>query len=156
MSFPSIIGLTTFAAFLIKDVLATPSLYQWQQSMQGAHQEDWQKYVRSPSYEIVRPARVLSRYSVGNVTNPNGLVTGKGATILTRSQQDPAPTVVVDFGQNIVGVLSINFGSSYNTTPGLPGIRLAFSETLEYLSDLSDFTRSYNVRVYPPTVRNMS
>lgn len=52
------------------------------------------------------------------------------------------PTVVVDFGQNVVGTLSINFaGASANA----PGIRLAFSETLEYLTDVSDFTRSDNV-----------
>ena len=53
-----------------------------------------------------------------------------------------APAVVVDFGKVVVGKLSINFaGASTNN----PGIRLAFSETTQYLSDLSDFSRSNNV-----------
>jgi hypothetical protein len=52
------------------------------------------------------------------------------------------PSVVVDFGKPVVGFLSISFaGASSN----LPGIRLAFSEMTEYLTDVSDFSRSYNV-----------
>lgn len=52
------------------------------------------------------------------------------------------PSVVVDFGKPVVGFLSISFaGASSNH----PGIRLAFSEMTEYLTDVSDFTRSYNV-----------
>ncbi|QKX59177.1 uncharacterized protein TRUGW13939_06309 [Talaromyces rugulosus] len=55
---------------------------------------------------------------------------------------DPAvPEIVLDFGQNVVGFLEIDFaGGSTNT----PGIKLAFSETLVYLTDVSDFTRSGN------------
>jgi len=57
---------------------------------------------------------------------------------------DPAaPRVVVDFGQNIVGFLQVAFaGASAN----YPGVRFAFSETTEYLTNISDFTRSDNVR----------
>ncbi|ELR02811.1 hypothetical protein VC83_00790 [Pseudogymnoascus destructans] len=52
-----------------------------------------------------------------------------------------APAVVLDFGKVVVGKLSINFaGASTNN----PGIRLAFSETTQYLTDLSDFSRSNN------------
>jgi hypothetical protein len=113
--------------------------------------DDWQKYVRSPPNQIVRPVRVISNYTQGNVINPDGLLTGRGSTLLTRSptssaSSDVAPTIVVDFGQNVVGFLSISFGGSYNATPGQPGIRLAFSETLDYLTNVSDFSRSYNVR----------
>jgi hypothetical protein len=55
--------------------------------------------------------------------------------------------VVVDFGQNIAGYLSIKFGGASNSTPGLPGIRLAFSESIQYgyLTSVSDFSRSDNV-----------
>jgi hypothetical protein len=121
--------------------------------------DDWQKYVRSPPSRIVRPVRVIANYTQGNVTNPDGLLTGKGSTLLTRTAPasnatstapDAGPTIVVDFGQNIAGFLSISFGGSYNMTPGRPGIRLAFSETLEYLAQYtSDFSRSYNVRTHP-------
>lgn len=108
---------------------------------------DWQKYVRSPPNQIIRPVRVVANYTQGNVTSPGGLLTGRGSTILTRpASSDIVPTIVVDFGQNVVGFLSISFGGSYNATPGQPGIRLAFSETLEYLTNTSDFSRSDNVR----------
>lgn len=60
---------------------------------------------------------------------------------------DPGvPTIVLDFGIDVVGFLQISFrGASDNS----PGIRLAFSETLTYLTDLSDFTRSDNVCFIP-------
>jgi hypothetical protein len=137
---------------LIISIHATPSAYQWQSQLSSASPDDWQKYVRSPATNIVRPVHVLSNYTQGNVTNPVGLLTGKGSTVFTRivpapdATTDVPPTIVVDFGQNVVGFLSINFGGSYNSTPGLPSIRLAFSETLEYLTSVSDFSRSYNVR----------
>ena len=135
----------------------TPILadYAWQDQLNA--REDWQKYIRSPPTNTVRPVRVLGEFTRGNVTNPEGLLTGKGSTILTRNgtaqdttwayadPYDIPPAIVVDFGQNIAGLLSINFGGAYNTTRGLPGIRLAFSETLQFLSDLSDFSRSNNV-----------
>ncbi len=110
---------------------------------------DWKKYVRSSSSTTIRPVSVLSSYTVGNVTNADGFLTGNGSTILTRTpatatSPDTAPMIVVDWGQNTAGFLSINFGGASNTTTGLPGIRLAFSETLEFLGNTSDFSRSYN------------
>lgn len=131
--------------FFFSSVLATSSHQQQQHVLGGSPEENWHKYIRSPSSEIVQPVRVLSEYTVGNVTNPNGLLTGKGPTVLSRKKGGITPMVVVDFGQNIAGFLSIDFGKSSNSTPGLPGIRLAFSETKQYLTDVSDFTRSYNV-----------
>ena len=117
--------------------------------------DDWQKYVRSPPSPIVYPARIVANYTQGNVTNPEGLLIGKGSTLFTRNaptnatSPDLPPTIVVDFGQNIAGYLSVSFGGSYNSTQGRPGIRLAFSETLEYLTDLSDFSRGFNVSANP-------
>jgi hypothetical protein len=114
--------------------------------------DDWEKYVRSPPKNIVYPVRIVSNYTQGNVTNPDGLLTGHDSTTLTRnasaaanSTTDIVPTIVVDFGQNIAGFLSIQFEGAYNSTPGLPGIRLAFSETLEFLTNISDFSRSDHV-----------
>lgn len=52
------------------------------------------------------------------------------------------PTIVVDFGINVVGFPQISFGGASSNSPG---IRLAFSETLQYLSETSDFSRSDNV-----------
>jgi hypothetical protein len=61
-----------------------------------------------------------------------------------------APTVVLDFGINIVGYPQVSFGGASHNHPG---VRLAFSETTTYLTDLSDFTRSENVRVSSPVSR---
>jgi hypothetical protein len=136
----------------------SPSSYQLQGSLGNPSPDDWEKYVRSPSKNTVHPVAIVSNYTLGNVTNPNGLLTGHGATILTRNAPaapnstaagkpipDITPTIVVDFGQNIAGFLSIQFGGASNFTAGYPGIRLAFSETLEYLTNVSDFSRSDNV-----------
>lgn len=104
----------------------------------------WQQYVRAPSSEVVTPVRIVANETIGNVTNPDALLTSGGAlTILSRdTDSSDIPTVVVDFGQNVVGFLQINFAGA---TANSPGIRLAFSETLEYLTNISDFSRSDNV-----------
>ncbi|TVY16699.1 hypothetical protein LARI1_G003901 [Lachnellula arida] len=106
--------------------------------------DDWEKYVQSPATNIVSPVAIVSNYTQGNIQNVEGLLAGQGVTTLTRNDGDIVPTIVVDFGQNIAGFLSIQFGGAYNSTPGIPSIRLAFSETLEYLTNVSDFSRSDN------------
>jgi hypothetical protein len=70
----------------------------------------WQQYVRAPDSVIVRPATILSSYTQGNIENADGLVTGAAATVLTKtSDSDETPTLVVDFGQNVVGQLLLEF-----------------------------------------------
>lgn len=124
----------------------------------GSRQFDsttWQQYVRAPSSKTITPVTWLEDYSTGDITNPGGIV-GDGVTVLTRKDDDDVmPSIVLDFGQNYVGILSINFagsdvfkgsGSAPNqTSDTLPGITLAFSESLEYLTNRSDFTRSDNL-----------
>lgn len=103
----------------------------------------WHKYVRAPASRVIGPKQVLPEYTTGGVTNPNGLVDGSKPTVLTRSEDSGhVPTVVVDFGLNVVGVLSLDFAGAQNTTTGYPGLRLIFSESLEFLGNRSDFTRS--------------
>lgn len=107
----------------------------------------WQKYVRAPSSDVIAPQGIVT--TSGNVTNPNALLQQDGqVTTLTRARgSNTIPSITVDFGQNTAGYLSINFAGASGGTP--PGIRLAFSETLEYLSDISDFSRSDNVSIIP-------
>ena len=52
---------------------------------------------------------------------------------------DDIPRVVVDFGKVVVGYPHVSFSSASGNSPG---VRLAFSETLEFLTDRSDFTRA--------------
>lgn len=110
-----------------------------------ANDTSWQKYVRAPASNIVKPKAILDEYTSGQVVNAESLVTGGNTTVLTRQGADAAvPTVVLDFGQNVVGLLEINFASSTNVSDGFPGLKLSFSESLEFLTDRSDFTRSDN------------
>lgn len=108
---------------------------------------DWHKYVRSPSTSIVKPKSVLAANITGNVAFPNGLLNGSGSsTVLTRKEtDDKIPSIVVDFGQNVVGIVSIKFSGSTNFSEGFPGLKLAFSETQQFLTNISDFTRSDNM-----------
>jgi hypothetical protein len=97
---------------------------------------NWQRYVVAPTSRDVLAVRVLS--STGDVTNAQGVL-GSGVAILKRVSPDVPPSVTVDFGKVVVGYPQISFaGSSGNN----PGVRLAFSESLQYLTDRSDFTRS--------------
>lgn len=105
----------------------------------------WHRYVRSPASSNVKPARIVADQTKGNVANADGLITGKAPTVLNRpSKNEPAPSIVVDFGQNVVGLLGISFAGSKNGTDALPGLKLAFSESMQFLGDSSDFTRSFN------------
>ncbi|KAK8031908.1 hypothetical protein PG990_001642 [Apiospora arundinis] len=111
----------------------------------------WHKYVRAPSTRLVTPKVVLTNYTLGNVTGVEGLIDGKSVALLTRSQNssgtdDIPPTIVLDFGQNVVGLLKINFTSAGSFDSGYPGLRLIFSETKEFLTNKTDFTRSDNAQ----------
>ena len=105
---------------------------------------DWHKYVRSPESPTVKPARIVNQNTTGNVTNPEGFLRGSGPTILTRQNHDTiVPQIVIDFGLNVVGLPIIHFEGSESIEDGSPGLRLAFSEVLDALTDKSDYTRSY-------------
>ena len=70
------------------------------------------------------------------------LVSSQGVTTLSRpNTQDTVPSITLDFGQNVVGFVQVHFAGASNNSPG---IRLSFSETKEYLRNVSDFTRSDN------------
>jgi hypothetical protein len=107
--------------------------------------DSWHKYVRAPPSETVIPKGIVPGSATGVISNPGGLVDGKGVAVLTRLRSsDPVPSVIVDFGQNVVGYLNLRLKGSSTSSSALPGLRLAFSETLQYLTDRSDFTRSDN------------
>jgi hypothetical protein len=107
--------------------------------------KEWQKYIRSPESDVVEPEKIISENTTGDVTNPEGLIDGSKVTVLKRgSANSTAPSVLVDFGINVVGLLNIHFeGSESPSDDAVPGLSLAFSETLEGLTDASDYTRSY-------------
>lgn len=106
----------------------------------------WHKYVRSPSSSTVNPAKIIASETKGGVKNADGFLSGKAVTVLSRPKDsDTPPSIVVDFGQNVVGLLGISFaGSTNGTSNSLPGLKLAFSESRQFLTNSSDFTRSFN------------
>lgn len=105
---------------------------------------DWHRYIRSPESSIVKPERIIGQNTTGNVTDPEGFLNGSGPTILTRQGHDSmVPQIVIDFGLNVVGLPIIHFEGSESFEEGSPGLRLAFSEVLDALTDKSDYTRSY-------------
>ena len=100
----------------------------------------WHQYVRAPSSNIFKPQSIFN--VSGGIENADGLLTGDDVVTLDRPTNGSAvPSITLDFGLNIVGFTRIHFaGASTNN----PGIRLTFSETKEYLRNVSDFTRSDN------------
>ncbi|KAG4028194.1 hypothetical protein MFRU_023g00310 [Monilinia fructicola] len=140
--------LCIFVLTSLVESLPRSSTYQLQNHIHSKKDDvsgtpSWQKYVRASSSSIVAPQSIVT--TSGKVTNPNGLLQqGGGVTTLTRDNgSNNIPSITVDFGQNTVGYLSINFAGA-SSAIAAPGIRLAFSETLQYLSDTSDFSRSNN------------
>jgi hypothetical protein len=107
--------------------------------------DSWKRYLRSPGASVVKPARILSENTTGDVTNPEGLIDGSAVTVLRReSDQDDVPSLLIDFGINVVGLVNIHFEGSESLSDSPPGLRLAFSETEEALTEgKSDYTRSY-------------
>lgn len=111
----------------------------------GAGAPSWHQYVRAPSSTIVSPKAVVSQYTKDGVVDPENLITGRGTSLQRSNNVSQIPTVVLDFGQNVVGQLEIDFNGSVSyASQGLPGLKLSFSETLEFLTNRSDFTRSDN------------
>lgn len=101
----------------------------------------WRQYVQAPSSRDVRPVGVVA--TTGDVTNAKGML-GQGTATLRRPapspNTDPPPTsVTLDFGKVVAGYPKIHFAGA---SADHPGVRLAFSETKQYLTDRSDFTRS--------------
>jgi hypothetical protein len=106
---------------------------------------DWQQYIKGPPNKIVFPKSVVQSSVSGNISNPSALIDRASSTVLSRLDgQDSTPSLVIDFGQVYAGYLNLELQGSTSSTTSLPGLRLAFSETLQFLTDKSDFTRSDN------------
>lgn len=107
----------------------------------------WHKFIRGPQTRTIKPVSVVPNTITGNVVHAEEMVRGHGIMTMSnlkKKKKDVIPSVVLDFGSNVVGYLSISFVAASNNTPG---IRLAFSETMQFLTDSCDFTRSQNVRI---------
>ncbi len=70
----------------------------------------WRAYDEAPSVSVVRPVRVLA--VTGPVTNPRGLVGGGGVTTLTDAPGAPAPSLVLDYGQEVAGLATFDVAAT--------------------------------------------
>ena len=99
---------------------------------------DWQRYVLAPPTRQVPPAAVLA--TSGDVANATAALTqGGGAARLTRRTTGDEAVLDLDFGKVVAGRLEIGFAAASDPPPG---VRVAFSESRQYLGPRSDFSRS--------------
>ncbi|HEX4221199.1 MAG TPA: alpha-L-rhamnosidase C-terminal domain-containing protein [Pseudonocardiaceae bacterium] len=102
----------------------------------GPAHPDWQHYVESSANQLDHPVRVVS--TSGTVTNPNGLL-HNGSTTITATPGGTAPTVVLDYGQDVGGVPE--FGISAET--GTPTMQVGYAEASRFLTPNGDGGRPF-------------
>lgn len=94
---------------------------------------DWQQYVHGgsgPAY----PTRIVS--TTGQVSNPGGLTDpgGGAATVISRAAGEPAPSIVLDYGQDVGGIPV--FG--VQAASGNPSLQAGYAEALRFLTPNGD------------------
>ncbi|MFF2478005.1 alpha-L-rhamnosidase C-terminal domain-containing protein [Streptomyces sp. NPDC058066] len=109
---------------------------------------DWRKVAAVTGNSAVqRAVRFDAQVSTARVRITVTSAQDLGQGVFTRINEvwpeavDPvvAPSVTLDFGKVVVGHPKVDFASASGNHPG---VRLAFSETLQFLTDRSDFTRN--------------
>jgi hypothetical protein len=97
-----------------------------------AEDSAWLSLVESPSSSDVHPVRILS--TTGDVSDVQALVGGgSGETTLHYALGDTAPSIVLDFGQDVGGLAQFDVASATPDT-----LRVAYSEQLVNLSGTGD------------------
>lgn len=122
---------------------------------------DWREYVRTPKRSQVCPVSVVS--TSGAVEGARNLLCGgSGGATLTYADGGEAPTVLLDYGQEVGGLPWF----TVSATSGSPTLTAAYSEGLQYMSPSGDgsppwadgdSSRSNSYRVSGPgTITNRS
>jgi hypothetical protein len=122
---------TRFAAPLVGLAAVALTVAAAGPAAHAAARADWRSYVEAPNSSDVRPvaATVLS----GNVRDPQGLAgPAGGLTTLTVAPGGAPATVLLDYGQEIVGTPFVDV-KSYRSPGTPPALQLTFSETRKYL-----------------------
>ena len=89
----------------------------------------WRRYDEAPAHALVRPVRVLR--VTGAVRNPRALTaSGSGRATLSYSPDGTAPSVVLDYGQDVGGRATFDVTAASGTT-----ITATYSETLVNLGN---------------------
>jgi alpha-L-rhamnosidase len=117
---------TIFAGCLLAPAAtaATPQSAQRLSRRPIAERPGWRRYDEAPGVPVVRPARVLE--VTGNVSDPQAL-TNPGAgqtTTLTDTPGGTAPSLILDYGQNVGGF------PEFDVASGAGQVQTSYSETL--------------------------
>ncbi|MEU9190515.1 alpha-L-rhamnosidase C-terminal domain-containing protein [Streptomyces sp. NPDC048484] len=94
---------------------------------------DWREYVRTPKSSDVCPVSVVS--TSGAVEGARNLLCGgSGGATLTYAEGGEAPTVLLDYGQEVGGLPYFTVSAA----SGSPTLKAAYSEGLRYMSPSGD------------------
>lgn len=92
----------------------------------------WQSYVHG-SPAVAYPVRVVS--TSGSVTNAGALTKqGSGTAVITRAAGDPAPSIILDYGQDVGGIPQF----TVQAADGSPTLQAGYAETLSFLTPDGD------------------
>lgn len=93
----------------------------------------WQQYVIAPTTDDVRPKAVVA--TTGNVTGAANLLQGgTGGATLTFPPGGTSPSILLDFGQDVAGVPTVNVTAA----SGSPVLRTAYAERLSAAGPAGD------------------
>jgi alpha-L-rhamnosidase len=111
---------------------------------------DWEPYVTAPASPVVRAVRVVS--TSGDVTGARTLTHARGgrATLRMRKGGRP-PVIVLDYGKDVGGTPIFDVRSQ----TGIPLLRAAYSEGLQYLGPDGDDTPSASPAGDPARADNL-
>lgn len=97
---------------------------------------DWQAYVQR-TLAVATPTRIVS--TSGDVTNADALAGGTGVATLSRAAGDPAPSIVLDYGQDLGGIPE--FGVQAES--GNPTLQAGYAEVQQFLTPAGDGGRPF-------------
>jgi hypothetical protein len=94
---------------------------------------DWQRLVPGPTSDDVKPVSIVRTH--GTVTNPQALLGGAGATVMTMEPGGRPAIVVLDYGQEVGGTPHLTVSASTPTAPATANnVRISTSEALPFLT----------------------
>ncbi|MFJ8988835.1 alpha-L-rhamnosidase C-terminal domain-containing protein [Streptomyces sp. NPDC102279] len=94
---------------------------------------DWREYVQTPKRSDLCPVSVVS--TSGTVEGARNLLCGgSGGATLTYGDGGQAPTILLDYGQEVGGLPYFNVSAA----SGTPTLKAAYSEGLQYMSPSGD------------------
>lgn len=116
--------------FICLAVAACSPVAETQSVMPGKN--EWLKYVLTPKQRDLKPVSIISSDARDGVLETRDFISGQGSLILRKTETSSDPRIILDFGLEVGGFLSVDFASAGANT------LFAFSETLSGMGDWGD------------------